>query len=127
MKKNNYHTHTFRCKHATGDVVDYAREAFNGGATILGISDHVPWPDHRWDEVRMDISQLDEYEQAIDYARKTYPKLKILKGMECEYNKEFHSYLEDELLEWMKCHSPFFCSIFFHWLCVIALFSCNIF
>ncbi|MGK0288756.1 MAG: histidinol-phosphatase (PHP family) [bacterium] len=98
MKKNNYHTHTFRCKHATGDVVDYAREAFNGGATILGISDHVPWPDHRWDEVRMDISQLDEYEQAIEHARKIYPKLKILKGMECEYNKEFHSYLEDELL-----------------------------
>ena len=38
----NYHTHTYRCCHAEGDVRDYVEEAVNRGLSILGISVHRP-------------------------------------------------------------------------------------
>ncbi|MFL2750649.1 MAG: hypothetical protein ACJ0DI_14580 [bacterium] len=44
MKITNHHSHTFRCKHAQGDAVDYVRHAFQGGASVYGISDHSPIP-----------------------------------------------------------------------------------
>ncbi len=94
----NFHTHTFRCKHATGDVIDYAKAAFQQGNLVLGISDHVALPDDRWPEVRMAFDQLDAYEAAIDTAREHLPEMQILKGMECEYDTVYHGYFEDELL-----------------------------
>ncbi|MCK5198693.1 MAG: hypothetical protein KAR21_10100, partial [Spirochaetales bacterium] len=71
---NNFHSHTWRCKHATGTVKDYVDAAISAvGATgrspllhespILGISDHTPLPDNRWSHVRMDMSELDAYEE----------------------------------------------------------------
>lgn len=98
MSLTSFHTHTFRCKHATGDVIDYARSAFDAGSRILGISDHVALPDDRWPEARMAFSELDAYEQAIAFAQKALPELQILKGMECEYSPDYHSYFKDELL-----------------------------
>ena len=53
----NLHTHTYRCKHAEGDVNDYCREAAKAGLSIVGISDHVPFPDNRWLDVRMHYSE----------------------------------------------------------------------
>jgi histidinol-phosphatase (PHP family) len=98
MLQRNYHTHTYRCQHATGDVIDYAKAAIEAGLTTLGMSDHAALPDNRWNNVRMSMPELDDYEEAIELARKDCPDLTILKGMECEYVEEFHSYLEDELL-----------------------------
>lgn len=94
----NYHTHTFRCQHATGDVIDYAKAAEAQGVTVLGMSDHVPLPSNRWPDVRMPMSQLDDYETAIATAQQRFPQLTILKAMECEYFPENHSFFEDELL-----------------------------
>lgn len=94
----NYHTHTYRCNHASGDAVDYAEAAVSRGVTVLGISDHTPLPDNRWLEMRMDINQLGGYLNAIEKASKNYPQLTILKGMECDYSKEYHSFFKDELL-----------------------------
>ena len=41
----NYHTHTFRCGHAE-NVPDeaYLQRAIEQGFTVLGFSDHTPWP-----------------------------------------------------------------------------------
>jgi histidinol phosphatase-like PHP family hydrolase len=44
------------------------------------------------------MPELDDYEEAIEFARKECSELAILKGMECEYVEEFHSYLQDDLL-----------------------------
>ena len=44
--KANYHTHTERCRHAQGTEEDYIREALKAGVSILGFSDHAPFPDH---------------------------------------------------------------------------------
>ncbi len=99
MTWTNYHTHTYRCKHASGDVEDYARAAHEGGATVLGMSDHTALPDDQWPDVRMSYAELDDYEQAIADAQAAVPELRILKGMECEYTKEYHAFYQDELRE----------------------------
>ena len=44
----NYHTHTYRCQHASGDVEDYCEAAVEQGLQVLGISDHTALPDDRW-------------------------------------------------------------------------------
>lgn len=98
MLTRNYHTHTYRCQHALGDVSDYAAAALEAGLTTLGMSDHAALPDDRWQTVRMAFHELDGYEAAIETARRKFPELQILKGMECEYAEEYHAYYEDELL-----------------------------
>ena len=62
MLQRNYHTHTYRCKHATGDVIDYAKAAIEADLTTLGMSDHAALPDNRWNNVRMSMLELDDYE-----------------------------------------------------------------
>ncbi|MGK5091125.1 histidinol-phosphatase [Deltaproteobacteria bacterium TL4] len=96
--KNNFHTHTRLCRHAVGDAVDYARYAWENGIHTLGISDHTPFPDNRWLDIRMSFDQLDLYERSIADARNEFPEMSLLKGLECEYVPEFHSYYQDELL-----------------------------
>jgi len=96
--KRNYHTHTYRCKHASGDCLDYARAASRLGMEVLGFSDHTPLPDGRWENVRMALEDLDGYEQAVRDSRRAFPELRVLLGMECEYTDELRAFLEDELL-----------------------------
>lgn len=91
------HTHTWRCQHAEGDVVAYARIAAAGGCRVLGISDHMPHPDGRWADVRMGIADLDAYEAAVALASREVPDLEIVLGMECEYLPELDTFYEDEL------------------------------
>jgi len=94
----DYHTHTFRCQHAVGDVSNYAAVAVQRGLKVLGVTDHNPFPDNRWHNIRMQYEELNQYEQAIDLARQTYPGLTILKGMECDYDRDLLPFYREELL-----------------------------
>ncbi len=94
----NYHTHTFRCNHAEGDVSDYARSAVRKGLKVLGITDHTALPDNRWLFMRMAISALPTYVRAIEEAQSKYAELRILKGMECEWAPEYDSFFREVLL-----------------------------
>ena len=38
----NYHTHTWRCRHADGTEREYVEKAIESGLKILGFSDHTP-------------------------------------------------------------------------------------
>ena len=38
----NYHTHTWRCRHADGTEREYVETAIEAGFKILGFSDHTP-------------------------------------------------------------------------------------
>ena len=60
----NLHTHTWRCRHAAGDVADYCLAAQAQGLTVLGMSDRAALPDDRWLNVRMSYGQLGEYSRA---------------------------------------------------------------
>lgn len=100
--RENYHTHTYYCKHATGSVADYCAAAVEKEMLILGISDHTPFPDDRWNQERMEYSQLQNYCDDIHRAQEKYPEIRILKSLECEYCPDLHAYYPDELLGKME-------------------------
>lgn len=81
----NLHTHTVRCKHAVGTVEDYCREAVKAGISILGFTDHCPFPDHEYPDSRMEFSEMPEYIREIEHARRQFPELTILSGLELDY------------------------------------------
>ena len=91
----NYHTHTAFCKHAEGLPVDYCREAVARGIEVLGFSDHCPQPDGRWNTVRMELEQLDDYFASIDAAKRQFPQLEIHSGFECEYRKDLGTWMPE--------------------------------
>ena len=98
MYPRNLHTHTWRCKHALGEPLDYCQPALAAGLRVLGFSDHAPQPDDRWNHVHMESYEIDDYLEAIDIARKCYAgRLKVLSGFECEYRRDHHHYFADEL------------------------------
>lgn len=88
----NYHTHTYRCKHAKGEDEEYCIKAIEQGLSILGYSDHTPYP---YDEgfvstIRMDMEQFDDYVESVESIRKKYAdKIKVHLGIEVEYYPRF--------------------------------------
>lgn len=97
--RTNYHTHTQRCLHAQGTEEDYIRAAVTGGLSVLGFSDHAPFPDHDFG-LRMPYSELEEYLRSIDTLTAKYSADIILyKGLEIEYLPEYCDYYEQLLTE----------------------------
>ena len=114
----NWHTHTFRCKHAKGDAPDYCRAALAAGLTTLGFSDHMPTPDRRWQSCRMEPEELAGYVAAVRAAARTFAvpsaatsvvsgqregphpaPFSVFAGLECEWVPDFgRAYYENELL-----------------------------
>jgi len=88
-RRINLHTHTYRCHHGTGNIADYCREAVAGGLSVLGFSEHVPFPDHRYPETRMPYEDLPSYRADIEAAKPEFPGLCILAGLELEYEPDF--------------------------------------
>ena len=68
----NYHTHTPRCRHATGTEEEYIQCAIDGGLKILGFSDHTPYwfPEGYYTHMRMFPHQLPEYCETIRRVQK---------------------------------------------------------
>ena len=82
MNKNNYHTHTARCYHASGKDEEYVKAAIKAGIKELGFSDHTPW---HYDSsfkatMRMPESQLDDYIESIRYLKEKYKDRILLIG-----------------------------------------------
>ena len=99
----NYHTHTFRCMHATGKDEDYVIAAIEAGITQLGFSDHTPWK-YNSDFVagmRMHISQFDDYYKSIASLKEKYKdQIDIKIGLECEYFPRYMKWLKDLVKEY---------------------------
>ncbi len=111
--KANYHTHTYLCNHANGNVEDYVKEAIKHGFEELGMSDHVPYKKGMFDfcddeysrnepyQYRMTFEQLDSYLNEIDECNIKYgDKIRVLKGFEAEYipgNDSYYRFLLDKV------------------------------
>lgn len=57
----DYHCHTRLCKHATGEVLQYAERAIARGLAELGFSDHMPMPAWYDPDSRMFEDEFDAY------------------------------------------------------------------
>lgn len=86
--KNNYHTHTMRCKHAVGEDKEYVEAAIAAGIQELGFSDHIPIPvdDERMNRIRMSRAEVDDYMDSILSLKREYRNdISIKVGFEGEY------------------------------------------
>lgn len=99
--KSNYHTHTWLCRHAAGDVIDYVNEAIKHNYTHLGMSDHAPFEYlERNGSTRMSYHEFQSiYLQQIADAKKVADQhnLKIYAGVEMEYFPKHHAHYEKML------------------------------
>lgn len=86
--KVNYHTHTWRCGHASGTEREYIEYAIEMGYRVLGFADHTPYPfpkDYE-SEIRMKMEQLEEYADTIRKLKHEYQgEIEIRLGLETEY------------------------------------------
>jgi len=88
----NYHTHTWRCKHATGTEREYVETAIKNGIKILGFSDHapMPFPDGYVSGIRMRMDQLEDYFETVGKLKEEYKNdIEIYIGLEAEYYPRF--------------------------------------
>lgn len=99
---SNFHTHTYRCHHASGNDEDYVQCAIRAGMKQLGFSDHTPWHYHSHFQptMRMDEKQLDEYIASITALKNKYKdQIDILIGLECEYFEKYLPWLKKTIKE----------------------------
>ena len=97
---NNFHTHTYRCKHAKGDVSDMAQRALELGMTKLGMTDHAHIPGEVNHPTHMEAEDLDGYIAACRAAdgADEFHGIEIYCGLECDYDPSDEGYYTDFLL-----------------------------
>ena len=86
--KTNFHTHTFRCKHAAGTDEQYVKAAIEGGFDVLGFADHAAWdfPSGYVSHCRMPADQWHDYRDSVLSLKEKYAgQIAIRLGMETEY------------------------------------------
>ena len=84
----NYHTHTWRCNHASGEEEQYVENALKAGLQILGFADHAPYvfPGGYYSTFRMKPEEFPEYAATVLGLRKEYAgKIEIPLGLEMEF------------------------------------------
>ena len=98
----NYHTHTKRCGHASGEDREYVEAAIRAGFKILGFADHCPWIFPRKDyvsNIRMTPKEVDGYFSGLEALKKEYAgDIKLYIGFETEYCPGMME-AQDKLLE----------------------------
>jgi histidinol-phosphatase (PHP family) len=88
----NYHTHTWRCNHATDTEEEYVVCALERGLKVLGFSDHSPYffPKEHDSYFRMKPEQLSDYVDTVLALRDKYRgQLEIPLGLELEYYPKY--------------------------------------
>lgn len=97
----NYHTHTWRCKHADGDERAYIEQAIQARIQILGFADHTPYPfpDGHVSSFRMAVFQAEDYFRVLSDLKREYAgQIQLCIGFEAEY---YPSYF-DSLLSMLR-------------------------
>ena len=98
---NNYHTHTYRCHHASGDVAEFAARAASLGMTRLGMSDHAHIRGEGDHPMHMSRRDIPEYLRLCREADGRYGGVKVLCGVECDYDPSDESFFRDYYLDEM--------------------------
>lgn len=111
----NYHTHTARCGHASGEDREYVESAIKAGFKTLGFAEHAPMPFpedipennlSRLLSMRMKMHEMDGYIASLTSLREEYKNdINILIGFEAEYFEavfdRFIEYISDYPIDYM--------------------------
>ncbi len=84
----NYHTHTWRCGHASGTEEEYIKRAIECGIKYMGFSDHAPYvfPDGYESGYRVPANEAKCYVDELSLLKEKYKdKIDIKIGFEMEY------------------------------------------
>lgn len=101
MLKSNYHSHTYRCGHAEGDVKDRVEEALSLGFHTIGISEHGPQPHLRGN--RLSPEDVEEYLEDCSLVQWQYKdQIDVKIGYELEYYPEHKAYYQS-LMDDPRC------------------------
>lgn len=102
--RSNFHTHTFLCKHALGDVEDYVKRAIELNYHTIAITDHGPFSKFLSKIIKSRRMSMDQYREVYLDSLKRSKELHrdddicILTGVEIEYLEELKPYY-DKFLE----------------------------
>jgi histidinol-phosphatase (PHP family) len=91
----DYHTHTPLCRHAVGEPVELAARAVQLGLAELGFSDHNPMGQDDFDDWRMKASELEQYVEKVNLARKRFPQLTIKLGLEVDFIPGYEAWIRE--------------------------------
>ena len=86
----DYHTHHYRCGHATGQMADYVEAALAAGLTEIGLSDHSPiyhfeGDPHPWPKTAMAQHELPRYIEEMQQVRERFAsRITVLLGVESD-------------------------------------------
>ncbi len=94
----NFHTHTELCHHASGMPADYVAAAERDGCGALGFSDHCPFPDNVWPDVRMTADKAPLYMKEVRDAA-VHASFPVYAGFECEWHPSYKNWYSDFLLD----------------------------
>ena len=90
---NNFHTHTYRCRHAEGDIADYVKKAAELGMNKIGFSEHafIAGMENPLCMPEEDIPGYVEACRAADGEQ----GISVLCGMECDYDPSDESFFRE--------------------------------
>lgn len=90
MQRFNYHSHTKRCGHASGEDEEYVKQAIKNGYTCIGFSDHAPYENGYVEGERMRKDEFNDYVQSVHFLQEKYKdQIEIRLGLEIEYFEDF--------------------------------------
>lgn len=98
MQNFNYHTHTYRCGHATGKDDEYIQSAIDAGFEVLGMSEHIGFDGWDDEKERIPFVEMDKYIEDMQALREKYKdQIDIKIGFEFEYFDDKEDYLKEML------------------------------
>lgn len=99
----NFHTHTYRCSHASGTEEEYIKRAIENGIEYMGFSDHIPFvsPSGIESGYRVPVSEAEDYCKDIAALREKYKdKIKLYIGFEAEYYADYFESMLENARKW---------------------------
>lgn len=84
MNLVDYHTHTYLCRHAVGEPIDYVKMAISKNLVEIGVSDHLSFS---IPEDSIPLDKLGLYVNMVEEAKRLYgDRIRIRLGFEVEYS-----------------------------------------
>ncbi len=96
---NDYHLHSYLCKHGEGRIRDYVEAALAKGLREIGFAEHMPVPGLYDPDGRMTIEEFPVYLHDVAEAQRSYPDIKIRLGIEAEYMPSRLDFIRDFLAQ----------------------------